>query len=114
AGDPGCWSDDSSPNPNGTSPTQAIIELAHGDRVNFDSTAVTCSTSPFPTPLGPTTHPEGISWNGASAGTNREPLVTNVSEDGMPISGTKYLRMAGDGTLSVPLGGPLPRPVPPT
>jgi Lectin C-type domain len=114
AGDPGCWSDEISPSPNGTSPTQAIIELAHGDRVNFDSTALTCSASPFPTPLGATTHPEGISWNGASAGTNREPIVTSISEDGMPVSGTKYVRVIGDGSLTVPLGGPLPRPVPPT
>jgi hypothetical protein len=107
-----CWNDDSSPNLNGSSPTQGIIELAHGDRVNFDSTSTLCSSSPFPTPLGATTGPEGVSWNGAGLATGRYPVVTSIAEDAMPVTGTKYFRMAAQGMLSIPAGTPPPRPLP--
>ena len=111
----GCWKVDSSPNPNGSAPTRAIIELPFGDRVNFDipiPPGQEC-VCPFPTPLGATTHPEGISWNGVGA-PNRNPVITNIPQDGMPVSGSQYLRVPAAGILSVPLGGPVVRPVPPS
>jgi hypothetical protein len=109
----GCWNDDSSPNPGSFEPTQAIIELPHGDRVNFDlpfppGQACVC---PFPTPLGAATHPEGISWNGVG-GTGRPPIVTTLPLEGMPVSGSQYLRVPGAGILAVPFGGPFARPAP--
>jgi Lectin C-type domain len=109
-----CWNDDSSPNLNGSSPTQGIIELAHGDRVNFDTTSSSCASSTFPTPLGATTHPEGISWNGAGLAVGKHPFVTTIVEDGMPVSGTKYFRMPAEGSLALPLGVAPPRPLPAT
>ena len=35
------------------------------------------------------------------------PIVSNVAEEGMPVSGTQYLRMAAWGIRNVPSGGPL-------
>jgi hypothetical protein len=111
-----CWNDDQSPyTGTGIAPTQAIIELAFGHRVDFDNPppiGFEC-VSPFPIPLGASGGPEGVSWNGASLGLNANPIVSNAPEAGMPVSGTHYLRMVSYGIRNVPFGGPLPRPVPP-
>jgi hypothetical protein len=109
-----CWNDDSSPNLNGSSPLQGILEFASGDRVNFDSLATGCGSSPFPTPLGATSNPEGVSWNGAGVALGRYALVSSITEDGMPVTGTKYMRMSAEGILSLPIGGTAPRPLPST
>jgi Lectin C-type domain len=116
AGGAPCWNDDQSPyTGTGTAPTQAIIEIPHGDRVNFDNpppVGFEC-VCPFPAPLGAGGNPEGISWNGASLGLNKNPILCSAPEAGMPVSGTHYLRMEAYGVRNVPPGGPLARPVPP-
>lgn len=107
-----CWNDTSSPyiGP-GSAAVRGLVELAHGPRVNFDTTTASCGSSPFPTPLGATSHPEGISWNGAGASSNRYPSVETIVGNGMPVTGAKYLRVAGTGIHNV--SGPyLNRPVP--
>jgi hypothetical protein len=107
-----CWNDNSSPYSGpGIPAARGLIELAHGVRVNFDAGSTTCATSPFPTPLGATSHQDGISWNGAGAALSRFPAITNVVEDGMPVNGAQYFRMVGHGAISMPIGGPLARPL---
>jgi Lectin C-type domain len=108
-----CWNDNQSPyTGTGIAPTQAIIELAFGHRVDFDGPVTPCVT-PFPFPLGTPGDPEGVSWNGASLGLVEKPVVTAIAEEGFPVSGTQYLRVPAWGLRSVPFGGPLLRPVPP-
>jgi len=116
AGGPPCWNDDQSPyTGTGIAPTQAIIELPYGSRVDFDYVppiSISCVSS-LPTPLGATTDPEGVSWNGATLGQPENPFLCSIPEEGMPVSGTQYLRIPAWGIRSVPFGGPLLRPVPP-
>jgi Lectin C-type domain len=108
-----CWNDIQSPyTGTGTPASRGIVELAYGVRVDFDVAPVTCGSTPFPTPLGALTGPEGVSWNGAGANANRFPLVTGIQEFGMPVRGTKYLRLSGEGQVNLPAGGPFPRPAP--
>jgi hypothetical protein len=106
-----CWNDAQSPG-TGLEATRGIVELPHGVRVNFDGIAANCAATPFPTPLSAPSGPGGVSWNGAGAAAGRLPLVVSAAQDGMPVSGSNYLRIAGEGVLGVPAGGPLPRPAP--
>ena len=101
AGGPPCWNDDQSPyTGTGVPPTQAIIELPYGDRVNFDyvppiSLGPAC-VCPFPTPLGATTHPEGVSWNGASSRTAANPFLRSTpGRRACRCPGRQYLRIPG-------------------
>jgi hypothetical protein len=80
--------------------------------VDFDAASTSCTTSPFPTPLGATSDPDGVSWNGAGATVNRRPSVTSVVEFGMPVSGTKYLRFPGTGQVNLAPGALIARPLP--
>jgi hypothetical protein len=109
AGSTPCWNDVQSPG-TGVQPTRGIVELPYGVRVNFDGLTPSCSSSPFPTPLGTPSAPEGVSWNGAGATAGRFPLVVNVAQDGMPVTGSNYLRVPGEGLFDIPAGGPFPRP----
>jgi Lectin C-type domain len=106
-----CWNDIQSPYAGtGFPATRGIVELAHGVRVDFDATSTGCTTSPFPTPAGALSGPEGVSWNGAGAGSNRIPVVTSVADFGMPVTGSRYLRVVGQNVYDLPAGGPFPRP----
>ena len=53
-----CWNDAQSPG-TGLEARRGIVELPYGVRVNFDGMTPSCSTSPFPTPLGTPGAPGG-------------------------------------------------------
>jgi Lectin C-type domain len=106
-----CWNDIQSP-PTYAAPTRGIVELAYGKHVDFDGASTSCSTSPFPTPLGATSDPDGVSWNGAGQSLGRRPSVTTTAEFGMPVSGSKYLRFPGSGQFDLGSGALIARPLP--
>lgn len=109
-----CWNDDSSPYSGAGIPaTRGIVELAHGVRVNFDGVSTACASSPFPIPLGSLLDPDDVSWNDMGASLGRLPLVTDIPEQGMPVTGSKYFRFIGTGAVTMPVGGPCPRPLNP-
>jgi Lectin C-type domain len=103
----GLWNDNSSP-PLGAGPTTAVIEMPHGDRVNFELQTASCASA-FPTPLGAAGDPEGVSWNGAG-GAGSPALVATAPSAGFPVQGSKYLRLNANGPINQPLGGPFNRP----
>ena len=108
-----CWNDLSSPysGPN-SAPTRALIEIADGERVNFDSGLPGCDVLPFP--LGAPGYPEGVSWNGAGGLAHHNAYVTTLPNAHWPVNGTGYLIVEANGGIPMPLGGPFPRPAPPT
>jgi hypothetical protein len=105
-----CWKDASSPALGSPVPNQALVELAHGDRVDFDNYG-TCGTW-FPYPFGATGGPSGASWNGAGIIAGNIPVVVAFVHAGMPVSGGQHLQVGGTGPVTIPLGGPFPRPAP--
>jgi Lectin C-type domain len=104
-----CWSDVPSFGDPTWIPNHGIVELPHGDRVNFDGLVTSC-TNQIPTPLNAPGNAEGVSWNGASA--SFPPAIASTVVDGMPVSGTRYLHISSEGIVNLPPGGQLPRPVP--
>jgi hypothetical protein len=106
-----CWNDLSSPyvGPN-SAPNQALIELPFGDRVNFElGTFQPCLALPIGVPDS-----EGVAWNGAGASAlhnaSYAQLPTGVPNVTWPVEGNVYLLVEANGPLTVPLGGPFPRP----
>jgi hypothetical protein len=108
-----CWNDLSSPyNGPNSAPNRALIEIPDGDRVNFDYGVVGCSVLPMP--LGTPGNPDGVSWNGAGNASQHKAHVTSLSNAHWPVNGNGYLLLEANGPITVPLGGPFPRPAPPT
>lgn len=73
-------------------------------QVSFEAQNPGCSYS-FPSPLGAAGDPEGISGNGLAART-----VDSAGGFGMPVHLSQYARIVAKGPVTVPAGGPFPRP----
>lgn len=103
------WHDSQSPGVNASN--MALIELASGDRVNFDD-GYPSPCALVPSPFGALGNPDGVSWNGAGNNSSNRAFFSSYGS-GMPANGTHCLLLQGNGPLNVPLGGYFPRPAAP-